>query len=151
MTNEFDDILDNLPPKPPRSQLAPYIGLIREMRKRGRTYREIAQVLREKFRIRVAPGTIHAFLEVRARRTNKTARNVPSSMVSKKRARSASRKQDIDEDAEGRGTTSKAREGILRAFQELKSRATKTPAKKPLFAYNPDEPLRLPRKKTPKE
>lgn len=156
MPNEFDDILDHLPPTPPRSQIAPYAGLLREMRKRGRTYREIAQVLREKFRVRVAPGTIHAFLEVRAKnevRTkekNNPARNEPSTAVSKNRTGVASKKKRAD-DAEHRGTPWKAQEGILRKFQELKNRTAKTPVKKPLFAYNPDEPLRLPRKKSPKE
>jgi hypothetical protein len=34
-------------------------------------------------------------------------------------------------------------EGIARKIKELKDRPLKTPAKKPLFEYNSDEPLRL--------
>ena len=35
--------IDNLPDKPPRSKLEPHHELIRELRRKGRTYREVAQ------------------------------------------------------------------------------------------------------------
>ncbi|MBV9505298.1 MAG: hypothetical protein JO323_09885 [Acidobacteriia bacterium] len=41
-------------------------GLIREMRNRGRTYREIAQVLAEHCRISAAPSTVHGFVHARS-------------------------------------------------------------------------------------
>jgi hypothetical protein len=63
----FQAILDNLPPKPPRSRLEPYWELIRELRRRGRTYRDIAQLLAEKFEVAVSPSTVHDFVRVRTR------------------------------------------------------------------------------------
>jgi IS30 family transposase len=68
MDERFQAILDNLPPKPPRSRLEPYWDLIRELRRRGRTYRDIAQLLAEKFEVAVSPSTVHDFVRVRTRR-----------------------------------------------------------------------------------
>ncbi len=66
MDEKFRAILDGLPPKPPRSRLEPYWELISEMRNRGRTYREIAQVLDEHCRVSVAPSTVHGFVRARS-------------------------------------------------------------------------------------
>jgi hypothetical protein len=67
--NEFDKLLiDNLQPEEPRSRLEPHLELLRELRRRGRTFRKIAAVLEEKFSVKVAPGTIHAFLTAKKRR-----------------------------------------------------------------------------------
>ncbi len=66
MDEKFRAILDALPPKPPRSRLEPYRELIRELRNRGRTYREIAQVLEEHCRLSVAPSTVHGFVQARS-------------------------------------------------------------------------------------
>lgn len=35
--------LSDLPPKPPRSKLEPHRELIRELRRKGRTYREVSR------------------------------------------------------------------------------------------------------------
>ncbi len=58
---DFKAILDGLPEKPPRSRLEPYRELILEMRRRGRPFREIAQVLAEKCCVRVAASTVYDF------------------------------------------------------------------------------------------
>jgi hypothetical protein len=68
----FQAILDNLPSKPPRSRLEPYWELIRELRRRGRTYRDIAQLLAEKFEVAVSPSTVHDFVRVRTRRRQRS-------------------------------------------------------------------------------
>ena len=47
MEDNITKILDGLPPRPPRSRLDPHAILIEEMRRRGRTYKEIARVLAE--------------------------------------------------------------------------------------------------------
>jgi hypothetical protein len=41
---EMQAILDRLPPKPPRSKLEPHAELIQELRRRGRSYREISGI-----------------------------------------------------------------------------------------------------------
>jgi hypothetical protein len=69
---DFKEILDNLPEKPPRSRLEPYRELILEMRRRGRPLREIAQVLGEKFGVRVVSSTIHDFVNAASSRERKS-------------------------------------------------------------------------------
>ena len=65
MDDEFQAILDGLPPKPPRSRLEPYAELILEMRHRGRSYREIASVLNQHYDLGTAASTVHGFVQVR--------------------------------------------------------------------------------------
>lgn len=55
IVNEFAD----LPAKPPRSKLEPHRELIRELRRKGRTYREVAALFRERLGLQVAPSTLH--------------------------------------------------------------------------------------------
>jgi hypothetical protein len=68
-TAENDDIqaiLDRLPPKPPRSKLEPYAELIKELRKRGRSYREIAGILTDCCRVSTGTHTVYNFVRMRA-------------------------------------------------------------------------------------
>src|ERR1017187_5089462 len=51
MDDKFGGLLDSLPEKPPRSRLEPYSELIVELRRRGRTYREMARILAEKCKV----------------------------------------------------------------------------------------------------
>jgi len=50
------------------SKLEPYAELIRSLRQRRWTYRQITDALRTQFRVVVAPSTVFAFVKVRARR-----------------------------------------------------------------------------------
>jgi hypothetical protein len=65
MDGKFQNILDRLPEKPPRSRLEPYRHLIDELLRRGRTYRDVASILAEKCQVRVSVSTIHDFVRVR--------------------------------------------------------------------------------------
>ena len=67
MDAKVQKLLDCLPPKGPSSRLEPHLELIREMRKRGRSYREIAQFLIDNFNVQVAHNTIHDFVRVRSK------------------------------------------------------------------------------------
>ena len=67
MDAKLQKLLDSLPPKGPSSRLEPHLELIREMRKRGRSYREIAQFLADNFNVQAAHNTIHDFVRVRAK------------------------------------------------------------------------------------
>ena len=51
-------ILESLPPKSPRSKLEPHRELIRELRRKGRTYREVAQLFHERLGLYVAPSDL---------------------------------------------------------------------------------------------
>jgi hypothetical protein len=66
MDTNFKEILNGLPDKPPRSRLEPYRELIRELRRRGRTYRDIAHILAEKCQIQVTASGVHNFVRTRS-------------------------------------------------------------------------------------
>lgn len=70
---EFAD----LPPKPPRSKLEPHRELIRELRRKGRTYREVAHLFHERLGLYVAPSTLHSFVKVRAKHRKRTQFELP--------------------------------------------------------------------------
>src|SRR5580700_10043427 len=67
MEDKLSEILDRLPPKPPRSRLDLHAALIEELRRRGRTYREIARVLAENCQVQTSPSNIYYFVRLRAR------------------------------------------------------------------------------------
>ena len=57
----------DLPSKPPRSKLEPHRDLIRELRRKGQTYRDVARLFQERLGLYVAPSTLHSFVKVRAK------------------------------------------------------------------------------------
>lgn len=69
--------LADLPPKPPRSKLEPHRELIRELRRKGRTYREVAKLFSERLGLYVAPSTLHSFVKVRAKHRKRTQYELP--------------------------------------------------------------------------
>src|SRR6185437_15925108 len=75
MDPKFELVLNSLPPKKPRSRLDPYRELIREMRKRKCSYREIAKVLQDHCAVRVAASTINNFVISRLNEKNRSKRN----------------------------------------------------------------------------
>jgi hypothetical protein len=56
MDQRIRELLDNLPPKSPRSKLEVHREVIGELRRRRRTYEEIAQFLGEHLDVSVAAG-----------------------------------------------------------------------------------------------
>ena len=69
--------IDNLPEKPPRSKLEPHRELIRELRRKGRTYREVAHLFEERLGLNVAPSALHSFVKVRAKHRKRTQFELP--------------------------------------------------------------------------
>ena len=67
----------DLPPKPPRSKLEPHRELIRELRRKGRTYREVAHLFHERLGLYVAPSTLQSFVKVRAKHRKRTQFELP--------------------------------------------------------------------------
>ena len=67
----------SLPPKPPRSKLEPHRELIRELRRKGRTYREVSRLFAERLGLQVAPSTLHSFIKVRARHRKQVQFELP--------------------------------------------------------------------------
>jgi hypothetical protein len=161
MNSDLDTILNNLPVKPPRSRLEPHLALITEMRKRHRSYREIAQVLHDSCDLTVGVSTIHDFVRLRSKPcprpgltgTRKSAlvcADADSPLVSKKRADSAAKTTQgvLRNSKESKGTQGTARrskesQDLARKFKDMKQQPTRSPKNKTVFTYNPDEPLRL--------
>lgn len=65
MNDQMKAVIQELPDKPPRSRLEPYKEFIEELRRRGRTYKDIASILAEKFSIHVTPAGVHDFVRRR--------------------------------------------------------------------------------------
>ena len=76
MDDNIRTVLDQMPEKN-RSKLEPHADVIRELRRKGRTYEEIANFFSERFDLKVAPSTIHAFVRVRARRHQRLRIELP--------------------------------------------------------------------------
>ena len=71
------ELLD-LSPNPPRSKLEPHRELIRELRRKGCTYREISRLFAERLGLQVAPSTLHSFVKVRARHRKQVQFELPA-------------------------------------------------------------------------
>ncbi|MFZ1016224.1 MAG: hypothetical protein WAN28_22940 [Terracidiphilus sp.] len=61
-----------------RERLEPHRELIRELRRKGRTYREVAKLFQERLGLSVAPSTLHSFVKVRARHRKGTQFELPA-------------------------------------------------------------------------
>ena len=77
MESDLRTILESLPSKSSRSKLELHRELIRELRRKGRTYREVAQLFYERLGLYVAPSTLHSFVKVRAKHRKRTQFELP--------------------------------------------------------------------------
>jgi hypothetical protein len=135
MENAHQAILDNLPPRPRRSKLEPYAALIRALRARNRSYREIVTILRDGCGVHVALHTLHHF--VRAQEQKKGARRRPRRQPSEPVRR-----------ASGAGASPSTRspdgsEDVWTRIAAVKQRAPASAAEPKAFAYDENEPLQL--------
>jgi IS30 family transposase len=128
-------ILDSLPPKEPRSRLEPYGVLIAELRRRGWSYKDIAQVLAEKCQVKVAPSTIFDFVRVRT----KTKPKVKRAAVAEPSVTSAPEPKGTAASAPSKTTPVEVEDRIA----ALKQRQVSAKSRKPVFTYQEDEPLTL--------
>jgi hypothetical protein len=70
-------LLDSIPQKPPRSKVETHQELIRQLRRKGCTYRDIVRILRERVGLDVAVSTIHSFIKVRAKHRKQVQYELP--------------------------------------------------------------------------
>ena len=70
-------LLDSIPQKPPRSKLETHRELIRQLRRKGCTYRDIVRILHERVGLDVAISTIHSFVKVRAKHRKQVHYELP--------------------------------------------------------------------------
>lgn len=133
MDAKFKEILDGLPSKRPRSRLEPYGELISELRRRGRTYRDIAHILGEKCQVQVTASGVHDFVRTRSRVKGKsTKRFVIGSMKTVPTAPIVPSTRKSSADAE-----------VQRRIEALKARKAVTKAAPDKFRFDPTQPLRL--------
>lgn len=92
--------------------------MIRELRRRGRTYREIAGLFVDRLGLHVAPSTIHSFVKVRARHKKKMQFELPP-------------------EADSPGPVR------LDPVAALKARPQARTPKRPVFVFRSNEPLTL--------
>ncbi len=119
MEPALQTILESLPEKFYRSKLEPHRELIRELRRKGRTYRDIAWIFRERLGLHVAPSTLHSFVKVRAKHRKRTQFELPP-------LESAATESPVP--------------GRLAA---LKAKPTAREAKRTRFVFRENEPLTL--------
>ena len=77
MEPELRTVLEYSSEKPPRSKLEPHRELIRELRRKGRTYREVADLFHERLGLHVALSTLHSFVKVRAKHRKRLQFELP--------------------------------------------------------------------------
>jgi hypothetical protein len=135
MDTHLKKILAELPIKPPRSRLEPYREFIEELRRRGRTYRDIAGILAETCAVQVTASGVHDFVRTRTRAKDRSDERGTKSNplpVSKPVAAETS-------------PASASRAEVQRKIAALKVRNTAANPGPPPFEYDPDQPLRLKR------
>jgi hypothetical protein len=133
MEKALQAVLDSLPPRR-RSKLEPYAALIRALRARGRSYREIVTILRDRCGLRVATHTVYHFVRMRAQKTSAKGppRRQPSGLP---------RSSDMGPLSPPRGHDSP--EDVWRRIAAVKQRAPSTAAEPKAFEFDEHEPLRL--------
>ena len=136
MDANFRDILDALPDKPPRSRLELYRELIEELRRRGRTYREIAHILGEKCQVQVTAGGVYNFVRTRFRVRRKPTKRIAADAV--KTAPSAIGTGVMDS-----AQKASAADKVQRRILALKARKPVTRAASTEFQFDPTQPLWL--------
>jgi len=136
-------ILDSLPPRRRRSKLEPYAALIRALRARGRSYREIVAILRDRCGLHVATHTVFHFVRARTQQHAgpRARRHQPSELVrrsSQTGASPSSRTPDGPED-------------VWTRIAAVKRRAPASAAEPKAFAFDENEPLQLMAEVTPRK
>jgi hypothetical protein len=145
MEDKFQHVLNALPDKPPRSRLGPYGELIDELRRRGRTYREIARILAEQCQLQVSRSTINDFVRVRSKAIRKS-RKGQALRAEATAIRSSSGVTDGRRAAETPRANQTAADEVLERIAELKRRPHPPESKSHPFQYDPSKPLHIPQK-----
>ena len=134
MDANLQKLLDELPEKPPHSRLEPYREFIEQLRSKGRTYRDIAEILAEKCSVQVTGSGVHDYLRTRSRAKARRAESSPNK---------PNQLSDANPVAAGSSAAASSSEQVQRRIAALKARNTAAEPVPRGFDYDPDEPLRL--------
>jgi hypothetical protein len=135
MEKAHQAILNSLPPPRRRSKLEPYAALIRALRARGRSYREIVTILRERCGVHVAMHTVYHFVRMRAQK--KGAPHAPRRQPFRPARHAA------EAGASPSRLSSDAPEDVWTRVAAVKQRAPASTAEPKVFTFDEDEPLQL--------
>ena len=147
--DKFEEILAGLPENRQRSRLAPYGNLIGELRRRGLTFRYIAQMLAEKCQLTVASSTIVRFARARSRAKESPSKCQPPKLGKNAQASTRAR---IQEKPDSRAAIDMpAVDVVYQRIAALKQRQASIQNTAKLFHYDPTEPLHLSQRTSPKK
>lgn len=135
MDEKFEEILDNIPNRRQRSKLEPYDDLIDELRRRGHTFRGIAQILAERCELVVVSSTVVRFVATRSKRKRKCLK-FPDAELTRVKNTATAPERVINSSA----TPSSE---VWKRIEALKQRPAQTVAPTRQFDYDPNQPLRL--------
>ena len=141
--DQLRNIIAALPEKLSRSRLEPYRQLIGELRRRRRTYREIADVLAEKCDLRISATAVHNFVRLHLRRKPNRQKSLSAQSTSRREIsptemRISAPKANDPERKEPAGDRE-----IWQRIAELKRRISPAEEMGKQFHFNSDEPLHL--------
>jgi hypothetical protein len=136
MDANLKKLLDELPGKPPRSRLEPYREFIEELRGRGRTYRESAEILADKCAVQVTGSGVHDYLRTRLRAKARQAESGPPN---------SNQLPVVNQVSAGTVAMASSSGEVQRRIAALKARKTASEPDPRGFDYDPDEPLRFKR------
>jgi hypothetical protein len=145
---KIQSILDALPEKQPRSRLEPYGQLLDELRRLGRTYREIERILHEECHVHAPRSTINDFVRRRARPKRNPRKLQQARLDNRNLFPTAG---DEEKKASSAEPGPPAIDEVYRRIAILKQRPASVAKTAELFHYDPNEPLHLPKKAEPKE
>jgi hypothetical protein len=117
-------LLDSIPQKSPRSKLETHRELIRQLRRKGCTYRDIVRILHERVGLDVAVSTIHSLIKVRAKHRKQVQYELPPLELESTRSR-------ISPDV------------VASRVAALKAKPVEQKAKPKHFHFEESEPLKL--------
>ncbi len=137
MDDRFKVILESVPKKHQRSKLEPFTELIRQLRRRGHTYREIARILAEKCDMVVVSSTVVRFVATLAREKRKYSKH--HDRVKKRRT--------VLPSIELRVNSAAPDDDLWKRIEALKQQPAKIANSSKQFEYDPDQPLQLPQRK----
>jgi hypothetical protein len=137
MDDRIKVILESIPKKHQRSKLEPFTELIKQLRRRGQTYRAIAHILARKCDMVVASSTLVRFAATLAREKRKYSKHP-----------NAGKSRGKMTPTVGVNVTSAAPDAdIWKRIEALKQQPAKPENSSKQFIYDPDRPLQLPHKK----
>jgi hypothetical protein len=118
-------LLDSIPQKSPRSKLETHRELIRLLRRKGCTYRDIVRILHERAGLDVAVSTIHSFIKVRAKHRKQVQYELPPL------------------EQESSVNTRMSSDDVASRIAALKAKPVERKAKPKHFHFEESEPLKL--------